>query len=102
MKKKKGIPLNLQMFAEDSETEEEKKYTDEEVNEIIKKKFAKWKKDQDEEIIEPATTPSVDESNRSEYSANMSMSDRHSVGTSPKKFRLIIRQHYIMMLWVTD
>lgn len=31
----------------------------------------------------------VDESNRSEYSANMSMSDRHSVGTSPKKFRLI-------------
>ena len=30
----------------------------------------------------------VDESNRSDYSANVSMSDRHSVGTSPKKFRL--------------
>ena len=51
---RKGIPLNLQLFASNNEVEkteakeEEKKYTDEEVNEIVKKKFAKWKKDQDE------------------------------------------------------
>ena len=55
--KRKGIPLNLQLFASDSEVEktedsnadqeetketeakeEEKKYTDEEVNEIIKRR----------------------------------------------------------------
>lgn len=72
MEKKKGIPLNLQMFAEDSETEEEeeeeeKKYTDEEVNEIVKKKFAKWKKDQDEQIKEAAEYSKLNEDEKKDH-----------------------------------
>ena len=68
MEKKKGIPLNLQMFAEDSEKEEaEKKYTDEEVNEIVKKKFAKWKKDQDEKIKDAAEYSKLNEDEKKDH-----------------------------------
>lgn len=66
--KKNYLPLNLQLFAEESEgetadnpeeteaneaevnkeSEQTKKYTDDEVNNIIDAKFAKWKAEQEE------------------------------------------------------
>ena len=87
--KRKGIPLNLQLFASDSEVEktedsnadqeetketeakeEEKKYTDEEVNEIIKKKLAKWKKDQEKKTKEAEEYSKLNDDEKKDHTIN--------------------------------
>ena len=87
---KDGLEFDLQFFAEEVETEdteenvekeeketekevkddkkdEEKKYTDEQVDDIINKKFAKWKKDQEAKITEAEKLAKMNAEEKAEY-----------------------------------
>lgn len=46
---------------------EEKKYTDAEVDEIVKSKLAKWKKDEERKISEAEKLAKMDEAEKAEY-----------------------------------
>lgn len=87
---KDGLEFDLQFFAEEVETEdteenvekeeketekevkddkkdEEKKYTDEQVDDIINKKFAKWKKDQEAKITEAEKLAKMNAEEKADY-----------------------------------
>ena len=87
---KDGLEFDLQFFAEEVETEDteenvekeenktekevkedkkdqEKKYTDEQVDDIINKKFAKWKKDQEAKITEAEKLAKMNAEEKAEY-----------------------------------
>lgn len=74
--------FNLQLFAEEgaadatategqdgaaAETANDKKYNDDEVNEIIKKKKAEWKKEQDKKIKEAEKLASMNAQEKAEF-----------------------------------
>lgn len=55
--------------------EQEKKYTDADVNAIIDKKFAKWKKEQEDEANEAKKLAKMNESEKAEYEKNQLMEE---------------------------
>ncbi len=52
---------------EDQDKQEEKKYTDEEVNEIVKRKLAKWEKDKAKAVSEAEKLAKMNEEEKSNY-----------------------------------
>lgn len=79
----KGQKINLQLFAEDVEDsddndnkdtsenkekkEPEKKYSDEDLDRIISKKFAKWKQDQEKAVDEAKKLADMNAQEKAEY-----------------------------------
>lgn len=67
--KKEVLEQEEELKEEKKEEEEkpEKKYTDEDVNEIVKKKMAKWKKDAEDEKAEAEKLAKMNEAEKFQY-----------------------------------